>query len=483
MELGNRNYSAEFKRAVLVRMIKAFLSDDFADNVNRIPIEMRPKHADPVRCCIYKERAVVAERCLSTLGFSIEETDEATPLSRYARKTLERQKPEGPVLTVVDVACRGCVPARYHVTDLCQGCLERPCTQCPFGAIEFIDGKSHINPEKCKNCGRCAELCHYHAIVKRVVPCEEACPTKAIAKDENGVARIDFDKCIACGRCMAACSFGAIVGKSQIIDVLNAMKQGKNVVAMLAPAIIGQFGGIPVAKLLTAVKLAGFTDVVEVAHGADITTRNEAKELAERLADGAPFMTTSCCPAYVNLVKKHIPELAEFVSHTKTPMHYTAELVKQKDPDAVTVFFGPCAAKRDEGLQNEFVDYVMSADELAALFEAKEIVPTECEAMDMGKEPSKQGRGFPMTGGVAGAVASLNTCTVCPLTINGLTKENIRLLKQFAKTRNADGHNLIEVMSCAGGCVGGPVAVANPKAAAKDIKQVMAASADLKMDE
>ncbi len=483
MEETTHNYAAEFKRDVLVRVIKAFLSNDFMNNVNRVPIEMRPKHASPVRCCIYKERAVATERCLGVLGFSIEETDESVPLSEYARQALEREKPQEPVLTVIDIACKGCVPSRYYVTDLCQGCLERPCMQCPFGAIEFRNGRSYINPEKCKSCGKCAELCHYHAIVKRVVPCEEACPTKAIAKDENGVAKIDYEKCIACGRCKNACSFAAIIGKSQIIDVLKAIKAGKKVVAMLAPAIVGQFGSVPVGQLLSAVQKVGFSEAMEVAHGADTTTRLEAKELAERLQNGAPFMTTSCCPAYTNLVNLHIPELKEFVSHTRTPMHYAAEIVKRQDPKAVAVFVGPCSAKRDEGIRDEFVDFVITAQELDALFEAKGIHIADCEPIKEAKEPSKQGRGFPITGGVAGAVASLKTCEVCPLTINGLNKENIRLLKQYAKTKKSDGYNLIEVMSCAGGCVAGPIVVENPKKATKEIQKIMADSSDLKMEE
>ena len=265
--------------------------------------------------------------------------------------------------------------------------------------------------------------------------------------------------------------------------MLKAIKAGKKVVAMLAPAIVGQFGSVSVGQLLSAVQKVGFSEAMEVAHGADTTTRLEAKELAERLQNGAPFMTTSCCPAYTNLVNLHIPELKEFVSHTRTPMHYAAEIVKRQDPKAVAVFVGPCSAKRDEGIRDEFVDFVITAQELDALFEAKGIHIADCEPIKEAKEPSKQGRGFPITGGVAGAVASLKTCEVCPLTINGLNKENIRLLKQYAKTKKSDGYNLIEVMSCVGGCVAGPIVVENPKKATKEIQKIMADSSDLKMEE
>lgn len=473
------NYSAQFKHQVLVKIIEAFLSGNFTENVNRIPIDIRPKHSEPIRCCIYKERAVAAERCLSAMGFPIEETDEAMPLSHYAKQALNREQLHKKVLTIIDVACKGCVPARYYVTELCQGCLDRPCTQCPFGAITVKDGRSHIDETKCKNCGKCAMSCPYHAIIKRVVPCEDACPVGAIHKNEFGVAEIDFDKCIACGRCMRACSFGAVSGVSQVIDVLKAIQNGKKVVAMLAPAVMGQFGEMSVGKILSAVKKIGFADVMEVAHGADTTTRNEAAELAERLEKGAPFMTTSCCPAYFNFAEKHLPEIKEFISSTRTPMHYAAEMVKKRDADAVTVFVGPCSAKRDEGLRDEYTDFVLTIKEVFAILEAMQIDMSAGEEM-VTDAPSKQGRGFPMTGGVAGAVASLAKCAVCPMTIDGLTKDNVKKLKEFAKKRTADGANLLEVMACTGGCVGGPVNLTDAKKSAREIKKLMEQSADLK---
>ncbi|MGN1063742.1 MAG: monomeric [FeFe] hydrogenase [Alphaproteobacteria bacterium] len=464
------NYAAEFKREVLVRIIKAFMSGKLIEQADSIPVEMRPRGTDSVRCCIYKERAVARDRCLAAMGIRIEDTDDRVPLSTYARQAIERDKLESSFLTISDIACKGCGPARYFVTDLCQGCLARPCTTCPFGAISVVNGKSHIDTTKCKNCGICANACPYHAIIQLSVPCEAACPVGAISKDEKGVAVIDFSKCIACGRCMNACPFGTISEKSELIDVMKAIKSGKRVVAMLAPAIMGQFEA-KVGQILSAVQKLGFSEVVEVAHGADVTTTNEAKELAERLQEGAPFMTTSCCPAYFSAVRKHIPELAEFVSHTKTPMHYTAELVKQKYPDAVTVFVGPCVAKLEEGLADELVDYVLTNTELQAFLEAMEI-DVAAQPADEAHKASGQGRGYPLSGGVAAAVKSMNTCEVCPVSINGLNKEAIRQLKQYAKTRKADG-NLIEVMACYGGCIGGAAVTMAQKKATKIVQKAM----------
>lgn len=478
--MSQENYAKHFKMDVLVHLIRAFLSNDFGKELNQIPIKMRPKSETPVRCCIYKERAVARDRVLAGLGVSVETADEALPLSDFVDEVLDRKQPQSPSLTVIEVACRGCVPSRYMVTDLCQGCLARPCTECAFGAITVAGGRSHIDPAKCKNCGRCAKVCPYHAIMKVVVPCEEVCPVGAITKKDNGVARIDFDKCISCGQCMRACPFAAVSGKSQLIDVLKHIKAGHSVTAMLAPAVLGHFGDVDPSCLLQAVQKIGFTKAVEVAFGAEETSINEAKELAERLSAGAAFMTTSCCPAYVNAVKKHIPALEKYVSHTGSPMYYAAQAEKKENPDAYTVFIGPCTAKRDEALRDPNTDYVLTIEELGALFKALEIDP-QTFTPQQGKEPSKQGRGFPLVGGVAGAVTHCADCTVCAETIAGLTKDSIKKLKQYAIEGKADG-NLIEVMACLNGCISGPVGVEPVNKAAAKVKKILETSNDLKKE-
>lgn len=466
-----QDHAALFKREVLVRLVKAFLTGDLKDNVDRIPVDMRPKDAPSVRCCIYKERAVARSRCLAGMGLSIGDSDDARSLGSYAEEALQRESLQEPVLTVIDIACKGCVPARYVVTEYCQACLARPCAvNCPFGAIDVDKGRSHIDPMKCKSCGKCAEACPYHAITKIVVPCEEACPVHAINKNELGVAEIDPSECTSCGRCMRACPFGAVQSRSQILDVLRKIKEGKKLVAMLAPAIAGQFP-VSLGKVAQGLKKLGFYDVIEVAHGADVTTRNEAKELVERLKNGAPFMTTSCCPAYYETVKRHIPELLPYVSSTRTPMHYTAEIVKNKDPEALAVFIGPCMAKKYEGIHDELVDYVLSFEELGALFDGFEIDLNGLEEMDLGPLPSKEGRAYAVTTGVAGAVkvlAEKEGIEVKPVYINGLHPASIRQLKAFVKA-GCPG-NMVEVMVCEGGCVAGPTVLGNPRTTARDVK-------------
>ena len=225
------------KQEVLIRLTEAFFSEDFEEKTRLIPYDMRPKGSDvPFRCCIYKERAILRDRVIADLGFSIEEDNEETSLSKYAKMAIERDKTDEKVLTVIGAACKGCVPNQMYVTNLCQGCVARSCmSACKFGAISIVNGKSHIDSSKCKNCKMCMAACPYNAIVKIAVPCEDTCPVGAIEKDENGLAKIDHEKCISCGRCVKRCPFGAINERSQLIDILKNIKTKKEVIALIAP--------------------------------------------------------------------------------------------------------------------------------------------------------------------------------------------------------------------------------------------------------
>ena len=477
--MNNNAQSIHLKKEILIRLVKAFFSEDFAENTRLIPYDMRPKGAEvPYRCCIYKERAILKDRAIAGLGFQIEEDDERKSLHTYAKEALKRTELDNRNLTVLQAACKGCVASQIHVTDLCQGCVARPCEKtCKFGAISIVDGKSHIDTTKCKKCKMCMNACPYSAIVQTTVPCEAACPVGAISKDETGFASIDFEKCISCGKCIAACPFGAVHERSQLIDILKAIKSDKKVVAMIAPSIVGQFPGT-LYQLKTAILKAGFDEVIEVAQGADITTKNEAAEFKERMEEGANFMTTSCCAAYNNLVAKHLPEIKPFVSTTKTPLYYTAELVKKEQPESITVFVSPCVAKRSEGKANDNVDFVMSYEELGAVFIGRQIDVLNCEETEFETKSSKQGRKFGVSGGVASAVQFLAP-EAKPCIINGLNKATIKELKQYATKGECAGCNMIEVMSCEGGCAGGNATINQPRISAKQLNQLLENSEDI----
>jgi len=468
--LNLNNNAALIRREILVRIARLQLEGRLEEGVRSISREMAPKGSEPFRCCVYHDRAILETRVIARLGHSVEDYDGERELSDYARESLSRERPTEPMLTVLDEACNACVKTHYMVTNACQGCVARPCAMnCPRQCIEVTSHKANIDPSKCVNCGLCMQNCPYHAIVKIPVPCEEACPVGAIAKDESGKERIDYSKCILCGACMRDCPFGAMMDKGQIVDVLRRIMDGRRVVALYAPAIAAQFRA-DIGQLEGALAKAGFSASYEVALGADKTSALEAKEFEERMERGDILMTTSCCSAYVRAVNIHVPELIPCVSDTRSPMHYAAEIAKEKDPACVTVFVGPCLAKRKEGLDDPLVDYVISAEELGALFVAREIDVSECERAAQSAEPTASGRDYARSGGVSEAVRLrvARPESLKPFVINGLDRAGMRQLAEFGKAAAAKkecGSNLVEVMACAGGCIAGPSVITNQKVA------------------
>ncbi|HJV77016.1 MAG TPA: monomeric [FeFe] hydrogenase [Paludibacter sp.] len=461
------------RRDLMSRLISLYKEGSLITEIDRLPIKMSPKNSQARgRCCIHKERAVLKYKMLPILGYSIdEEVDELTMLSEYAEKALDRKETKKSILTVVDEACTACVKTNYVITNLCKGCVARSCyMNCPKDAISFMDnGQAHINHNKCINCGICKEACPYHSIVYIPIPCEEACPVKAIQKDENGIEHIDETKCIYCGKCINACPFGSIFEVSQLFDILPAIERGEKLVAIMAPAIQSQFNN-SINEIADAVRQIGFAEAIEVAYGAMETTKLEGAELNEKLESGQQFMTTSCCPSYIELVNKHLHEMKPFVSHTKSPMHYTAEMVKAKYPDAKIVFIGPCVGKRKEMSENDLIDYMLTFEELDSIFTGLSIeiqtsnTETECAPM--------LGRGFARAGGVISAVAQMYPqLGVKPVQVASLNKKNIGLLRAYAKGK-APG-NFIEVMACEGGCISGPCGKLDYTQAQKIFKRAM----------
>lgn len=462
--MANVKNTMIIRRELISRTARMIKEDTLADQIDRLPIEMSPREKGAQRrCCVYKERAITKYKMLPILGFNVhDEVDELTPLSEYVHKAYERETPKTDILTVVDEACTGCVKANYIVTNLCKGCVASPCMMnCPKNAISFTsEGQAKIKPEKCINCGICQKECPYHSIVYMPVPCEEVCPTGAIRKDERGIEVIDDDKCIYCGKCINACPFGSIFEVSNMLDVFKSIGKGEKVIAIAAPSIMGQYKQ-STAQVFGAIKELGFYDVYEVAEGAMVTTTNEALELKEKMEEGQPFMTTSCCPAYVQHVEKHLPELAPFVSHTGSPMYYTAEIVKRDHPDAKVVFLGPCVAKRKEAQRDPGVDYIMTFEEVDACLKGFDIDINSATPIEL-KSCTRYSREFAQSGGVTGAVAAEGVdVEIKDHQINGLNKKSIALLKAAAKGK-APG-NFIEVMACEGGCIGGPCGSNDPR--------------------
>lgn len=465
MKLNNE--SDRVKREVLIRVARALLAGA-PEALDRIPLDMRPKGKPFSRCCVYKDRAALRYRVMAALGFRVEdESDELKPLAAYAAEIPSRAHNPEPFISILAEGCSACLESQTTVTNLCRSCLARPCVgNCPKQAVHIKNGRAEIDRDKCVNCGLCAKACSFHAIVQVPLACADACPVDAVGKSDDGRVVIDHARCIRCGRCQKACPFGAIMACSQLADVILKLQAGRTVIALPAPALAGIFPNDR-AQLYGALRALGFAAVYDVAAGADETARREAAELTERLAAGDAFMTTSCCPAWTETVKRLLPELARFVSHTPSPMRLAAAQARADHPEAVLVFIGPCAAKRTEATAAGDPDHVLTAEELGALLVAADLDVDSCAPAAAVRAGSRAGLRFAVSGGVAAAVAGRFDPGEAPkpYVINGLSPKMIRLLATFAKTGKAPGQ-LVEVMCCEGGCAAGPCSFEDPARAA-----------------
>ncbi len=468
------------RHGLLARLVKLWREGNLVEKIDALPIELSPRNSKVKgRCCIHKERAVWKYKTFPLLGYDMsDEESELTPLSVYAKNALSRRGvKKDNLLCVMDEACSSCVQVNYEVSNLCKGCVARSCyMNCPKDAIQFkSDGKAEIIHDNCISCGKCLQSCPYHAIIYMPIPCETACPVGAITKDEYGIEHIDENKCIYCGRCVNACPFGAIFEISQVFDILEEIKDEKQkVVAMVAPAILSQFN-TSIENVYGALKAIGFDDIIEVALGADETTRTESQELLEKIEEGQAFMTTSCCPSYIQLARKHVPGILPYISTTGSPMHYTAKIAKAKYPDAKTVFIGPCIAKRKEGIEDENVDYVMTFEEFGSLLSGFDIEFTQVAPFTIDTEAYKESHGYAQTGGVTKAVQAYlgENKPLDGMLLSGLNKKSINLLKAYAKTGKAP-NKFIEVMACDNGCISGPVTQIDKDTAAKIFNKELA---------
>ena len=432
------------KHEVLYEVAKLAFAGELEEKKEELPFQMIPGPKARFRCCIYKEREIIRQRI------------------RLAEGKAPNGKQSDNIVQIIDAACEDCPISRFTVTDNCQKCMSRACQQsCKFHAIEMGRERAHIDPALCKECGKCAQACPYNAIADLIRPCKRSCPVDAIQMDlETGIAYIDESKCINCGQCIHRCPFGAISSRSFIVDVIRAIREGRRVVAMLAPSAEGQFGkDITMDSWRTALKKVGFADMIEVGLGGDMTAASEAEEWAEAYRKGEK-KTTSCCPAFVNMIRQFYPELAGNISTTVSPMCGVSRLVKARDPQAVTVFIGPCVAKKHEsqfsGLEGN-ADYALTFGEIRAMMRARG-VELEPEPVST-QQASVFGKRFGNNGGVAKAVLRCmeemgeNTDSIRVQECNGAAdcKKALLLLKL-----NRLPADFIEGMACEGGCVGGP---------------------------
>ena len=432
---------------------------------------------------VFLERAVVGERLRAAMGLSLRKFDDFSSICDGIDESLIDEKYyEAPLIDIIKFACNKCPENRVFVTDACQNCFEHPCVEvCPKGAVSIVNGKSHIDEDKCIKCGMCIKACSYNAIVKQERPCAKVCGMNAISSDEFGRAEIDHDKCVSCGMCLVNCPFAAIIDKSQIFQTITALKSDTPVYAAIAPAFAGQFGNVASGQIRTAVKELGFEDIVEVAVGADLCTIQEANDFLEEVPAKQPFMATSCCPAWSVMAKKLFPEFAPYISMALTPMVLTGRLIKKQHPNCKVVFIGPCAAKKLEASRRTIhsdVDFVLTFEEFSAILDAKEINISKCEEDESFYEASGDGNGFAVSGGVAKAVENAIK-EIAPerevLTMRAEGLLDCKKMLQMAKAGKLNGY-LLEGMACPGGCVAGAGTIAPSNKTTAAVNKMASAS-------
>lgn len=429
------------KYKVLKQVAKYAWEDTLLESVIDIPKTLVPGKEATMRCCVYKERAILTERVKLAMGGDTNNPN---------------------VIEVIDIACDECPVGGYEISQACRGCIAHRCDEvCKFGAITFDSKqKAHIDKTKCVECGMCAKVCPYNAILNNKRPCENSCKVKAISMNADRAAQIDNDKCTGCGACVYQCPFGAIADKSFILNVIDILKKSVQnakykVYAVVAPSISSQFSYAKLGQVIAGIKKLGFHTVVEAALGADMVANEEAKELYEK-----GFLTSSCCPAFVSYVETSFPNLKQHISHNLSPMATIAKYIKDTDKTSKVVFIGPCTAKKQEFQKEEvrkYIDSVLTFEELQALLDSKDIEITDL-AEDVLDNASYFGRIFARSGGLSDAVRQaiiengLDESKFDPIACDGIEECRTALLKA---DKNALPNNFIEGMACVGGCIGG----------------------------
>ncbi|MBQ9885891.1 MAG: 4Fe-4S dicluster domain-containing protein [Lachnospiraceae bacterium] len=436
----------EFKHKLIEAVCRLAWEDKLdAEHTEEMVYKILPGPKPEYRCCVYKEREIVRGR-----------------IKLAGRQDISTDKESNNVVKVIEAACDECPIVAYSVTDICRFCLGKPCLKaCNFNAIKPGEVRMHIDPAACRHCGACSKVCPFNAIVHMERPCKKSCPAGAIDYNEYGICTIDESKCIQCGQCIHSCPFGAIGSKVYLVNIIEDIKAGREVYAMCAPATEGQFGeDVDMAAMRNALIKLGFKDMVEVGLGGDMTAAYESEEWSEALKEGRK-MTTSCCPAFINLLKKHFPAVYENnMSQTVSPMCAVSRYLKAIHPGCVTVFIGPCIAKKAETMDKSVegnADYAMTYGELGSLMASKGI---EFEKVNEAyQEASVWGKRFASGGGVAAAVIECmqerreDTSDIKLLKCAG-GAECKKAVLMLANGRLSE--DFIEGMMCEGGCVGGP---------------------------
>lgn len=457
------------RRQVFAKVAKMAYDGTDLSELDNAAYEILPGEVATYRESIFRERAIVDERLRLTMGLNARKPTEYHRVTDgISEVDVDKVQLVEPLINVITHACEKCPTKALVVTDNCRKCLAHPCTNvCPTNAVSIGKNRAIIDQEKCIKCGRCKDACPYSAIAQYDRPCAAACGVNAIESDELGRAQINRDRCVSCGACIIQCPYGAISDKSQIYQLIKALKSNDHMYAIVAPSFLGQFGPLATPdQVFEGIKELGFKDVVEVGLGADITTLREAKEFLEKVPEEMPYMGTSCCNSWTIMVEKLFPDQYQYISDSASPMVETAKYIINKDPEAKITFIGPCISKKLEALRENVKDYmhfVITFEELMGMFVAKGIELSEIEVSKEIQDASTLGRGYAIAGGVAEAVkkTALELEPEREINVEGAStlSECVKIMR-LAKAGKKNGY-LLEGMACQGGCIAGPGTIAS----------------------
>ena len=288
--------------------------------------------------------------------------------------------------------------------------------------------------------------------------CVRHCPVKAI-RIVNGKASVIPEACVACGACVKVCPAHAKKIRSDLARLKELLSSGAKLYASVAPSFAGYFKGVTIGRLAAAIQKLGFAGVSETAHGAESVSAHVSRLLAQT---GSPLVISSACPAAVDMVRKYLPAYAKFISPLPSPVRAHAGLLKEAyGADAKVVFFGPCAAKKNEAdAHPDRLALACVFPALEKLLEEKGISITD-ETAELALGPAEEGRFYSVEGGMNDTLRD-GKADVRYLSVSGL--ENLRRVLgelpgelRTGATTPGGRKIFLEVLACPGGCVNGPV--------------------------
>jgi len=308
--------------------------------------------------------------------------------------------------------------------------------------------------------------------------CAGRCGFEALYKDESGNISINEELCVGCCDCIENCHAKKLTASKDILPALEAIRNSKTpVYAMIAPAFVNQYSAdVTPGKLRSAFKQLGFAGMIEVALFADILTLKEALEFDKNILNEKDFQLTSCCcPMWIAMIRKVYRELVPHIPGSVSPMVACGRSIKTMYPDALTVFIGPCMAKKSEAREadvSQSTDYVLTFQEIQDIFDFAGINPADF-GEDERDHSSKAGRIYASTGGVSKAVQStvkrLNPDR--KIDVKALQADGVPACKALLNDVLSGNFtaNFLEGMGCVGGCVGGPKIIISKEEGRKNV--------------